>query len=108
MLPDGRSALIVSAKLVDIYRDGEASISDAVRSGKAHWPIYEEFAHDARVRKVGFVGVRCKENGDLWLASADLLFRRGSYKPVLIRGRMMRALPFSAFRRRLGSSRRRK
>lgn len=104
-LPDGRAALVIDAKLIDIYRNGEKTISDAVRSGKACWPFYEDLLLEARAKRCRFVGVLCKENGDLWVAGLSALFRRGEYVPVAVRGRMMRALPFSQFKRRQGKTR---
>jgi hypothetical protein len=101
-LPDGRAAFLERRKLADIIRDRKRTISDAVRDGTAGWAFDYEHLLNLRANKVPFVGVQCVDSGDLWLTLVDRLLGENG-RGMTLYGRLVRVLPLSGFKRRLGN-----
>ena len=70
-LDDGRLCFVSYQKLSDLFRDGEKSISDAIREGKAAWSIDFEILMKARAKGAAFVVVQARETNDRWLTTMD-------------------------------------
>jgi hypothetical protein len=100
--PSGGRCFLAHSKLAYIFCSGEKTISDAVRKNLACWSIDENTLLTMRAKGIKFVGVLCKDNGDIFLThiaaffSAELTVRHAKANP----GR--RYLPLGRFRRRAG------
>jgi hypothetical protein len=77
---DGTRAYFASRRQSEIYRGGEATISDAQRSGKAAWALDDETLLAARARGCKIVGVIVKDTGDRYAARIEKWFDRGAVK----------------------------
>lgn len=101
-LPDGRQAFLAHMKIAQIWRDGELSISDAIRNGTAAWPIDDDVLLKIRAKGVLMAGVYVRETGDIHLARTADFFDREKVTTRNFRGYTRRCLPLRYFRRRAG------
>jgi len=69
----------------EIFRTGEATISDAMRKGIACWAIDVETLSLCRIKGVKYVGVKVIDQGSLYLTTLDR-FTRASVKNYASRG----------------------
>ncbi|NQZ54726.1 MAG: hypothetical protein HRT93_10820 [Piscirickettsiaceae bacterium] len=97
---DGTKVYITALRLAEIDRDGEKTISEAMRKGTASWWIEIGQLSTLEMDDVKMVGVRVKGTNDLYLTrmsdfqdySKTRTVRRG-YKDV-------KCLPLKFFRKR--------
>jgi hypothetical protein len=103
-LPDGKRIYLAYRRLDQIYRFGESSISDAIRSRKAAWAIDDETLLQMRAQGVRYVGVLCRDNRDIWLTTIDQFFGKATVLNYAGRGgALQRYLPLTHFKRRAGA-----
>jgi hypothetical protein len=101
----GMLAYIAYRKQAEIFRAGEASISEALRKGTAAWALDEETLLLARSRGARFVGIMVKDTGDRYIARIERWFDRGRAKFINYErkgGSLQRCLPLSEFALRPG------
>ena len=104
-LSDGRRVYLAYRKIGEIFRSGEKTISDAIRARTACWAIDEETLIQMRAQGIRFVGVLCRDNGDVWLTTIDCFFdrkRASIFNYERRGGALQRYLPLQHFRRRPG------
>lgn len=97
---DGTKVYLAYRKHSEIYRGGEASISDAIRAGKAAWALDDETVLAARARGCRFVGVMVRDTGDVYLARIEKWFDRGRTRFINYEakgGALQRCLGLSEF-----------
>jgi hypothetical protein len=76
---DGTQLYLARRKIADMYRQGEKSLSEAVRAGKAAWGLDEEILFKMRAQGVPLVGVEVKETGETYLINIERMFEPGLF-----------------------------
>lgn len=77
---DGERIYLAWRKHHEIYRCGHASVSDAMRAGKAGWALDDETLLNLRATGIKFVGVLLRQTQEVWLTRTDAFFVRGAGK----------------------------
>jgi hypothetical protein len=72
-LPDGRSAYFAYRRMKDMFRGGEKTYSDALRTQKACWGFDVEILMMLKKKDVIAIGVLVKDTGDTYLTSAETI-----------------------------------
>lgn len=75
-----RDVYLAARKLDQIFRFGEKCNSDALRKDVAAWALDEETLSDLRVRKIVWVGVKVKQNNDIYITRIENFFDRHKTK----------------------------
>lgn len=65
--PSGARCFLAIKRIADVFRNGEQSISHAIRSQQAYWSIEEGLLMDMRGRGIQIVGVLVRETSDIYL-----------------------------------------
>ncbi len=100
---DGRRVYLAWRKQFEIYRAGRASLSDAMREGKAGWAIDEETLLLVRSRCIPFLGVLVIDTGDKYLTTLEKFYARGADKRWFMQdhtsrgGSLQRVMPLGEF-----------
>jgi hypothetical protein len=71
---------LAERKLDQIFRFGERNNSDALRKEIAAWAIDEETLTEMRLKGIRWVGVRVKQNADIYVTCIDNFFNRNLSK----------------------------
>jgi hypothetical protein len=71
-----RDIYLASRKLDQIFRSGEKTNSDAVRNDVACWAIDEETLGEMRLMGIRYVGVKVRQNNDIYVTCIDNFFNR--------------------------------
>ncbi|AMB48363.1 hypothetical protein [Methylobacterium sp. AMS5] len=101
--PNGERVYLAYRSRKEIYRSGEACISDAVRSGTACWAIDDGTLIQMRARCIKFVGVKLKDDDKgYYLTRIENFFDRDKAKVLNYTGRgrggsLQRFLPLDHF-----------
>lgn len=104
-LPDGKEVYFAYRKISEMFRGGEASLSDAILKDKASWAIDNDTLIRLRTEGVYYVGVAVKETGDLYMTTLGE-FLAAPVKNYSARGgALQRYLPLDRFLISLGSMR---
>lgn len=85
----------------EIFRTGEATISDAMRKGIACWAIDCDTLQLCKIKGAKFIGVKVRDQGTLYLTTVDNFYnpKHTSVKNYTQRGgSLQRFLPLDAFR----------
>jgi hypothetical protein len=101
----GKLAYIAYRKHGDVFRAGEATISEALRKGTAAWALDDETLLMARARGAAFVGIMVRDTGDRYLARIEHWFDRGRVRFIDYEkkgGSRQRCLALSEFVMRRG------
>lgn len=70
---DGRQIYLAYRKQAEIFRHGAASISEAIRDGKAAWAYDVDTVIQMRSKGIKILGVAVWETGDVWLTRIEWL-----------------------------------
>lgn len=99
--PDGRRVYLAWLTLNSMFTRGEKSLSAALLSGKACWGLSRDDVTLARLKRCVAMGVRVKDNGDIFLASMKVVIDPKS--AVLIEGFPNRKhIPVKLFHKKAG------
>ena len=60
-----------------LYRGGEKTLSAAVRNDKAAWAFDYDLLLKLRTRGIRFIGVHCRDSGDVFLTELQNYFDHG-------------------------------
>lgn len=104
-VPCGERIYLAYRRHSDIFRFGEKSISDAIRSGKAAWAIDEETLIAMRARGIRFIGVMVRDTGDVYLTRIEHFFNRAMARVLNYEtrgGALQKYLPLRYFQRKAG------
>lgn len=104
-LPSGVRVYMAWRRTKEIFRYGEASISAAIRAGKAAWALDDETLITLRAQGIKFVGVLDRDTGDKYLTYLDRFFDKSAANILNYEARggaLQRYLPLGQFRRRAG------
>jgi hypothetical protein len=69
-----RNVYLAARKLDQIFRFGEKCNSDALRKDLASWALDEETITELRLMKIVWVGVRVKQNNDIYITRLENFF----------------------------------
>lgn len=75
-----RDVYLANRKLDQIFRFGEKSNSDAIRAEVAAWALDEETLTDLRIRKIVWVGVKVRNNNDVYITRIENFYDRKKTK----------------------------
>jgi hypothetical protein len=75
-----RDVYLAARKLDQIFRFGEKNNSDAVRKEVAAWALDEETITELRLNKIVWVGIRVKQNDDIYITRIENFFDRKKTK----------------------------
>lgn len=78
-LPDGREVYLAKRVSNDFFRNGEKTVSDALRKGKAAWAIDVDHLIQFRLEGIQFVGVHCTDTDDVYLTTLDVFNKHSAY-----------------------------
>lgn len=104
-VPSGERAYLAYRKTSEIFRFGEKTISDAIRSGKAAWALDEETLIAMRAKGIRFIGVLVRETGDIYLTKTERFFDRALAKVLNYEARggsLQKYLPLRYFQLKSG------
>ncbi|TDW20520.1 hypothetical protein EV128_125150 [Rhizobium azibense] len=71
---------LAARKLDQIFRFGEKCNSDALRKETASWALDEETITELRLMKIVWVGVRVKQNNDIYVTRIENFMDRNKTK----------------------------
>ncbi|OCP22005.1 hypothetical protein BC361_25915 [Ensifer sp. LC54] len=103
-----RDVYLAARKIDQIFRFGEKNNSDAVRKDLAAWALDEETITNLRLQKIVWVGVRVKQNNDIYITRIENFFDRKKTKHLNYErrgGAAQRYLPLQYFHHIPGSVR---
>lgn len=106
--PDGRQVYLAFRKTKEIFRAGEATISDAVRIGTAAWALDDSTILDMRLKGIKALGVHVIDTDDIYLTSIANFYDKTKVKLLNYErrgGALQRYLPLQYFKRRTGRAR---
>ncbi|MBX5130705.1 hypothetical protein HJB53_29905 [Rhizobium lentis] len=69
-----RNVYLAARKLDQIFRFGEKCNSDALRKELAAWALDEETLTELRLMKIVWVGVKVKQNNDIYITRIENFF----------------------------------
>lgn len=99
---DGKKVYMTALRLADMYRDGERTISEAIRKGTACWWLEVSELTSLEFDDVIAVGVRVKGSDDLYLAKMSDFTDYNKTSTVRMGTKEVKCLPLQYFTKREG------
>lgn len=102
-LDSGEKVYMAYRKHNEIYRSGEARLSDAMKKGVAAWAMDDETLQVMRAHGIRVVGVFVRDTGERYVTNIDSYFDKTKIKILNYAARggsLQRYLPLQHFKRR--------
>lgn len=99
---NGKKAYIYLQSLSDIYKDGEKSISAAMRLGTACWAIDQSELMMLEMEGVSIVGIRVRSSDDVYMIDIKSFSDYSIRKSARLGRRSVICIPMSKFKKREG------